>query len=145
MKPVDLFHSTPQHRDRARRRGEDESEPEASGKLDLPAEYLPFGFGCRVEDAFVSVHGQSGGRRHRSLMLLRMGTASADVFSLGANGLPGPRDEHRITPLPYSTVNGGAFAISPRAFNRAAIRPKMPARKNFITTITRVANSSMCA
>ena len=45
----------------------------------------------------------------------------------------------------YSTVNGGAREISPRAFSRAATRPKMPARKNFITTITRVANSSMCA
>ena len=41
----------------------------------------------------------------------------------------------------YSTVNGGARDISPRAFNRSAIRPKMPARKNFITTMTRVANS----
>ena len=88
MKPVDLFHPPPQHRDRARRRAEDESEPEAGGKLDLPAEYLPFGFGCRVEDGFVAVHGQSGGRHHRSLTLLRMGTASADLFSLGANVLP---------------------------------------------------------
>ena len=56
-----------------------------------------------------------------------------------------PQDPERAARLPYSTVNGGAFAISPRAFSRAAIRPKMPARKNFITTITRVANSSMCA
>ena len=47
MKPVDSFHPPPRHRDRARRRAEDEPEPEAGGKLDLPAEYLPFGFGDR--------------------------------------------------------------------------------------------------
>ena len=43
----------------------------------------------------------------------------------------------------YSTVNGGARDISPRAFSRSAIRPNIPARKNFITTMTRVANSSV--
>ena len=40
-------------------------------KLDLPAEYLPFGFGCRIEDGFVAVHGQDSGRHRRSLTLLR--------------------------------------------------------------------------
>ena len=56
-----------------------------------------------------------------------------------------PRDPEQAGRTPYSTVSGGAFAISPFAFSFPAIRPKMPARKNFIATITRVANSSMCA
>ena len=47
--------------------------------------------------------------------------------------------------LRYSTVNGGAREIRPLAFSRVAIRPKMPARKNFITTMTSVAKSSMWA
>ena len=72
--------------------------------------------------------------------------ADAGMRSLRTNR-PEPIDyeSERAARIPYSTVNGGARDISPFAFSRAAMRPKMPARKNFITTITRVANKSMCA
>ena len=50
-----------------------------------------------------------------------------------------PRGSERAARILYSTVNGGdfaispfaisPFAISPFAFSRAAMRPKMPARK----------------
>ena len=58
---------------------------------------------------------------------------------------PSATDGPLLFVFPHSTVNGGARDIRPRALSRFEISPKMPARKNFITTITRVANSSMCA
>ena len=59
--------------------------------------------------------------------------------------VPSSRPNSTASRIPYSTVNGGAREISPFAFNRSAIRPKMPERKNFITTMTSVAKSSMWA
>ena len=52
-------------------------------------------------------------------------------------------DGQRSLVFPYSTVNGGARDISPLAFSRSALWPKIPARKNFITTMTKVAKIPM--
>ena len=77
--------------------------------------------------------------------LAKLGYRTLNVDKLPAAGYGPTSSSCAIIRAPYSTVNGGARDIRPLDFSLVAIRPKIPARKNFITTMTRVANSSMCA